>query len=235
MTACWAVVPAAGTGARMGGTVPKQYLPLRGRTVLAHALRPLLDSDRLAGIVLVVSADDERWRAEAPAAGERLLVAEGGAERCHSVLAGLERLADRAAAGDWVLVHDAARPCLSDVDLDRLLDALVDEPVGGLLALPLSDTLKRADAAGRVDATLDRTGLWRAQTPQMFRFGLLRAALSLAVADGVLVTDEAAAMERAGHRPLLVAGSAGNVKVTGPGDLQLAEALLAAGEATACA
>jgi 2-C-methyl-D-erythritol 4-phosphate cytidylyltransferase len=151
------------------------------------------------------------------------------------VLAGLERLAELATADDWVLVHDAARPCLSEVDLDRLLDALAEEPVGGLLAVPLTDTLKRADSAGRAEATLDRAGLWCAQTPQMFRFGLLRAALSVALADGVLVTDEAAAMERSGHRPQLVEGTAGNLKVTGPGDLQLAEAVLAAaGEAVAC-
>jgi 2-C-methyl-D-erythritol 4-phosphate cytidylyltransferase len=144
------------------------------------------------------------------------------------VLSGLEALADRAAADDWVLVHDAARPCLSTAEIEALFSEIGDDPVGGLLALPLADTLKRADDEHRVAATVPRAGLWRALTPQMFRYGLLREALAAAVAAGVAVTDEAAAMERAGHRPALVAGSGANLKVTTPEDLALAEAVLRA-------
>jgi 2-C-methyl-D-erythritol 4-phosphate cytidylyltransferase len=225
MARAFAVVPAAGSGRRMGTEVAKQYLPLRGRPVLAHALAPLLGCARIEAIVLVVAAGDSRWR-EIVAPGEAVLTAVGGAERCHSVLHGLGRLADLAADDDWVLVHDAARPCLSLEDVESLFTALADDPVGGLLAVPLADTLKAADEAGRVARTVARDGLWRALTPQMFRYGLLRDALAAAIAAGVAVTDEAAAIEHAGHRPVLVAGRAANIKVTGPADLALAEAVL---------
>ncbi len=226
MTArAWAVVPAAGTGQRMGAGVAKQYLPLLGRPLLVHALEPLLASPRIEAVVLVVAADDSRWAEVAPA-DARLMSATGGAERCHSVLNGLLRLADRAAPDDWVLVHDAARPCLSHDELEALFIALERDPVGGLLAVPLADTLKAADENGRVQRTVSRDRLWRALTPQMFRYGLLRDALAAAIEGGVMVTDEAAAMEHAGHRPALVAGRAANMKVTGPDDLALAEAVL---------
>jgi 2-C-methyl-D-erythritol 4-phosphate cytidylyltransferase len=225
MTRAWAVVPAAGTGRRMGANVAKQYLSLLGRPLLGHALESLLASPRIEAVVLVVAADDMRWP-EAVPADAPLLTAIGGAERCHSVLNGLLRLADRAAPDDWVLVHDAARPCLSHEELDALFVALERDPVGGLLAVPVADTLKAADDSGRVLRTLPRDSLWRALTPQMFRYGLLHDALAAAIEAGVMVTDEAAAMERAGHRPALVAGRAANLKVTGPEDLALAEAVL---------
>lgn len=225
MTRAWAVVPAAGTGRRMGANVAKQYLSLLGRPLLAHALETLCAAPRIEAVVLVIAADDMRWP-EAVPADARLLTAIGGAERCHSVLNGLLRLADRAAPDDWVLVHDAARPCLSHEELDALFAALERDPVGGLLAVPVADTLKAADEGGRVLRTLPRDSLWRALTPQMFRYGLLRDALTAAIGAGVMVTDEAAAMERAGHRPALVAGRAANLKVTGPEDLALAEAVL---------
>ena len=225
MTRAWAVVPAAGAGRRMGAGVAKQYLPLLGRPLLAHAIEPLLAAPRIEAVVLVVAADDTRWPDAVPE-DSRLLSATGGAERCHSVLSGLARLADRAAPHDWVLVHDAARPCLSHAELEALFAALEGDPVGGLLAVPVADTLKVADEGGRVLRTLPREALWRALTPQMFRYGLLRAALAAAIEAGVLVTDEAAAMERAGHQPALVAGRAANLKVTSPEDLALAEAVL---------
>jgi len=225
MARAWAVVPAAGSGRRMGADVAKQYLPLRGRPLLVHALAPLFACPRIEAVVLVVAPGDSRW-AEVIPPGPRLLTADGGAERCHSVLHGLDRLADRAAPDDWVLVHDAARPCLSAEELESLFTALADDPVGGLLAVPLADTLKAADESGRVSRTLSREGLWRALTPQMFRYGLLRKSLADAIAAGVAVTDEAAAIEYSGHRPALVAGRAANLKVTGPEDLALAEAVL---------
>ncbi len=224
------MVPAAGTGSRFGADRPKQYLALAGRTVLARSLAPLLAEPRIAGVVLVTAEGDEAWR-EVVAEDDRVTAVTGGAERCHSVLAGLDALAGRAAADDWVFVHDAARPCLTGGELDRLFSALADEPVGALLALPLADTLKRADGEGRAEATVPRTGLWRALTPQVFRYDGLRVALAAAIAAGELVTDEAAAMEWSGHRPRLVPGAPGNVKITGPEDLELAAAVLAAGKA----
>lgn len=229
----WAIVPAAGAGLRMGADRPKQYLPLAGRTVLDHALGALLAEPRVELLVLVVARGDDAWR-EIVGDEPRVTTAAGGAERCHSVLSGLEALAGRAAEDDWVLVHDAARPCLGRGDLERLVAALEDEPAGGLLAVPLADTLKRGSPDLRVEGTVPRAGMWRALTPQAFRYGLLRDALRACVAAGDLVTDEAAAMERAGHRPKLVPGSAANIKVTGPEDLAVAEAVLAARRAQRC-
>jgi len=226
----WAVVPAAGVGTRMGADRPKQYLDLAGRPVLAHALAPLLAEPRIEALVLVVAPGDEAWRA---VAGDhpKVLTAPGGEARCHSVLSGLRRLADRAAPGDWVLVHDAARPCLTGADLGRLLDAVDGDPVGGLLAVPVSDTLKKMGAGGRAEVTVPREGLWRALTPQAFRYRVLLEALEAAVGSGRLVTDEAGAVEALGLRPRLVPGSGANIKITGPEDLDLARAILAAREA----
>ena len=222
----WAVVPAAGRGRRMGSEVPKQYLGLRGRLVLDHALETLLAHPRIGGAVVAVGAGDVGWRASAFAVDARVAWVEGGAERCQSVLNALDALWGRVAAGDWVLVHDAARPCLHRADLDRLFAVVPSHPVGGLLAVPVRDTMKRADASGDVVATVDRNGLWHAYTPQMFRFTLLRAALRRAIDDGVLVTDEAAAVERLGLAPRLVEGRPDNIKVTRPEDLALADFFL---------
>jgi 2-C-methyl-D-erythritol 4-phosphate cytidylyltransferase len=224
--ALWAVVPAAGSGLRMGGTVPKQYLPLRGRTVLDHALAALLGHPDVRGAVVAVAADDLRWRDCDHARDPRVRWVTGGAERCHSVLRALDALAGAASADDWVLVHDAARPCLSRADLERLVDDLRDHPVGGLLGVPVRDTMKRCAPDGSIVATVDRAGLWHAYTPQMFRLGLLTEALRAAVAAGELVTDEAAAVERAGLAPRVVEGGLGNIKVTRPQDLALAEFFL---------
>ncbi len=223
----WGVIPAAGKGTRMGAERPKQYLELAGRTVLEYTLERLAADPRIAGIVVALGPDDADWRRLAMPAGVEVRTVPGGAERCHSVLNALELLAGHAAADDWVLVHDAARPCLRPADLSRLLDILAGDPVGGLLALPVRDTMKRAGAGDHVDTTVDRSGLWHALTPQMFRLRALREALAGAIAAGVLVTDEAAAMEWAGHRPRLVAGAGDNLKITRPEDLPLAEYYLA--------
>lgn len=219
----WAVVPAAGVGRRMGMALPKQYLPLAGFSVIVHALHTLLQHPRISGVVVVIGAGDVWWDRIRLAPEKPLLQATGGEERCHSVLNGLQTLADWAAPDDWVLVHDAARPCLLAADLDRLMTTLQDDPVGGLLAVPVRDTLKRADPEGRVCATVDRAGLWHALTPQMFRFNLLRDALQDALARHLLVTDDAAAIEAAGWAPRLVEGRADNIKITRPEDLALAE------------
>ena len=225
----WAIVPAAGIGKRMGSTIPKQYLPLAGRPVIAWTLDTLLHHPRINGLVVAIGAEDEWWPEVAASLADikPLRVVTGGAERCHSVLNGLEALRQHADLTDWVLVHDAARPCLAVADLDRLMNELADDPVGGLLAAPVRDTLKQADSAGRVATTVDRSRLWHALTPQMFRLGRLRDALNAALARGLLVTDEAGAMEAAGFAPRLIEGRADNVKITRPEDLALAEFYLA--------
>jgi 2-C-methyl-D-erythritol 4-phosphate cytidylyltransferase len=222
----WVVVPAAGSARRMGAAVPKQYLPLAGRTVIEWSVAPFLRLERTRGVVVVISEGDPRWSQINVASHSKIITTSGGAERMDSVLAGLKALETRAAADDWVLVHDAARPCLSSTDLDRLLNELSSDDVGGLLAAPVVDTLKRADDQQRIDQTVSREKLWRALTPQMFRYELLRRALQNAVDNRVAVTDEAQAIESLGLRPKLIAGDADNIKITLPEDLPRAERIL---------
>jgi 2-C-methyl-D-erythritol 4-phosphate cytidylyltransferase len=205
---------------------PKQYLELAGATVLEHALRPLLSDPRISGIVVVLAPGDEFWPTLPTTFTKRVQTAMGGDLRQESVLNGLLVLEGRADALDWILVHDGARPCLEAQGLDSLLTTLQGDEVGGLLAVPLSDTLKRADTSLRSESTLDRNGLWCAQTPQMFRYHLLREALRRALEQGVSITDESQAVEALGHRPRLVEGSPHNIKITHREDLVLAEALL---------
>ncbi len=219
---CWALIPAAGAGRRMGSATPKQYLDLAGWPVLEHSLRLFLDHPRIRGLAVALDPADERWEGLPSASHPAILRVPGGGERCHSVLNALEALAGRAGEDDWVLVHDAARPCLRREDLDRLITVLARHPVGGLLGVPVRDTMKAVDACGEVLNTVPREGLWHAYTPQMFRRGPLRQALRQAIAAGRLVTDDASAMEIAGFRPLLVEGHADNIKITRPEDLALA-------------
>ncbi len=217
-------MPAAGHGRRMGAAsgTPKQYLALAGRTVLEHALAPFLADPGCRGIIVALAAGDTVFATLPIAADGRVQCVIGGAERRDSVAAGLAALAGRAQPTDWVLVHDAARPCLPAADLAALLDALPTAAAGALLAVPLVDTLKRADARGSVEATVPRAGLWRAQTPQAFRLDRLRVALERHPA----ATDEASAVEALGDRPQLVAGSPDNLKITAPADLVQAARLL---------
>ncbi len=219
---CWAVIPAAGAGRRMGAALPKQYLDLAGLPVLEHSLRLFLAHPRIHGLAVALDPTDTRWDRLPSARHPTIRRVPGGAERCHSVLNALEALAGQAGEDDWVLVHDAARPCLRREDLDRLIATLEGHPVGGLLGIPVRDTMKAADAHGQVQHTVPREGLWHAFTPQMFRLGVLRRALTQALAAGQLVTDDASAMELAGHSPLLVEGHADNLKITRPEDLPLA-------------
>lgn len=221
-TACWALIPAAGAGRRMGAAIPKQYLDLAGQPVLEYSLRLFLNHPRIRGVAIALDAADERWEALPSAHHPAVLRVAGGAERCHSVLNALKALGGRADADDWVLIHDAARPCLRREDLDRLISTLEDHPVGGLLGVPVRDTMKAANARGEVQNTVPRARLWHAYTPQMFRLGPLRQALSQAIAAGQLVTDDASALEIAGLQPLLVEGHADNIKITRPEDLALA-------------
>jgi len=224
----WAIVPAAGIGSRMGASLPKQYLPLAGRSVLDHSIERLLRHPLIDGLCVALRPDDPYWADSRYAHHPDLLTVTGGAERCHSVMQALDALAGRARDGDWVLVHDAARPCVRGEDITRLIDTLTAAGLGGLLGMRVRDTMKRSDGRGLVQATLDRSNLWHAFTPQMFRFAELRAALASALEAGELPTDEASAMERAGHGVLLVEGAADNIKITRPEDLALAEYFLAA-------
>ncbi|MBT9502328.1 MAG: 2-C-methyl-D-erythritol 4-phosphate cytidylyltransferase [Burkholderiaceae bacterium] len=225
---CYALVPAAGVGARSGADGPKQYVPLAGRPMMAHTLQALAEVPDLVATLVVLAPDDDQFETLLPEfAGERAWVARcGGASRAETVANGLQELLARGAqAHDWVLVHDAARCLLRAEWVQRLISACANDEVGGLLALPLADTLKQASHGreNRVLATVDRQAKWAAQTPQMFRLGLLRPALAGADAG---VTDEASAVEALGHQPLLVEGTLENFKVTWPADFALAERLL---------
>lgn len=221
----YALIPAAGSGSRMGGSLPKQYLSLAGRPMIYHAIHTFFTHARIAGVYVVLSAGDSHWDAFDWSAFERKLVVLrcGGDTRAQSVSQGLQMMAGQVSGDDWVLVHDAARPGLDHRLLDRLLNALADEPVGGLLAVPVADTLKRADSSQRVIATESREGLWQAQTPQMFRHAQLLDALQQA---GAHVTDEASAIEKLGLRPRLVESDSRNFKVTYPQDLELVRLVL---------
>ncbi len=220
-----ALIPAAGVGARMGAAHPKQYLEIHGRPMIWHAIRAFERHAAIERVHVVISADDAWWGGYDWTAFGKLAVWRcGGATRAESVLNGLGAVAGETSPDDWVLVHDAARPCLSRAMLDKLLRELADDPVGGILAARVADTLKREGEGGRIGETVPRAGLWGAQTPQMFRHGALRAALERA---GTQVTDEASAMECLGMAPRLVESDASNLKVTFPRDLELAALLLA--------
>lgn len=233
----WVVIPAAGVGARMQADRPKQYLPLVGKTVIEHTLGCFLTHPAVSGIVVAVSAGDPFWaELMATTLGQypQLHTAPGGCERSDSVLNALNYLADtlHVTPGTGVLVHDAARPCLSRTDLDKLLAIGCNEAAGAILAVPVRDTMKRAQTAqtdtARISHTEDRNGLWHALTPQMANLGILRTALADALEKGLIVTDEASALEYAGRHPVLVEGDARNLKITRPADLALATFFLSA-------
>ncbi|WP_374493491.1 2-C-methyl-D-erythritol 4-phosphate cytidylyltransferase [Zoogloea sp.] len=224
MTRCFAIVPAAGSGSRMRSEQPKQYLPLLGQPLIRHTLGVLCDSPVIDRVYVVLSVGDQEWdRHDWRSFGDRLVpLFCGGASRADSVLNGLRAIADEASEGDWVLVHDAARPCLAPWHIEGLVRELMHDEVGGILAVPVADTLKREDSTHHIAATVPRDGLWQAQTPQMFRYVMLNRALETARQ----VTDEASAIEAMGLRPRLVRGDPTNLKVTFPLDLHLAEWIL---------
>ena len=220
----YALVPAAGSGARFGSTVPKQYLELAGKPMVYHSLAALCLNERVACVWVVLSPDDLWWeRYDWSGLGEKLHVLRcGGTSRAETVFSGLKAIGNSLSDEDWILVHDAARPCLSQDTLEVLYEELGDDPVGGILAVPVADTIKRADAKRRIVATESRERLWQAQTPQMFRYGLLCRAL----AENAITSDEAGAVEATGLQPRLVESDAMNFKVTYPADLRLAEMVL---------
>lgn len=217
----WAVVPAAGVGQRMQADRPKQYLPLAGATVIEHTLSRLLQANVFAGVAVAISSEDPYWPELGISRHPQVIAAAGGKERADSVLSALKSLQGRASEDDWVLVHDAARPCLTGDDIHHLIETLKDDDVGGILALSSHDTLKRVDA-GSISATIDRSHVWRALTPQMFRYGMLRDALQEAEGNPG-VTDESSALELQGYRPKIVEGRPDNIKITRPEDLALAQ------------
>lgn len=223
----WAVIPASGVGKRMGGDLPKQYLPLHGITLLQHTIERLSSHPRIAGVVVAVAEHDNHWRELGAHFGDKVQWVTGGAERHNSVLNALRALALVAPADAWALVHDAARPCLRGEDIDRLIDEVDCEgSAGGILAVPVSDTMKRASRDGVIVETVNRDGLWRALTPQMFRIGFLIKAIEHAMTQDFPVTDEASAVESFGYSPCVVAGHADNIKITIPQDLELAQLYL---------
>ena len=231
MSEAWALLPAAGSGSRFGGPVPKQYLEIEGRPLFAHALDTLLIHRRIDGAVVALAEGDTLWPGWAQRHGKPVIACTGGASRAASVRAALDALPAHVGDDALVLVHDAARPHLHAIDIDRLVNAARDCDDGALLGAPVRDTLKRSDGGTqpRVASTEPRAALWRAFTPQAFRVALLREALDAAARDGVEPTDDAMAVERLGRRPRLVEGREDNIKVTTPADLTIAQVLLARG------
>jgi len=227
-----ALIPAAGRGTRYGGSVLKQYLPINGKAVLAHSIRAFQFHPLISGITVVLAEDDQWFESAVGALTAAVDTVTGGVTRAKSVRNGLQFISDNYPEADWVLVHDGARPCLSPVSLDRLLEQGLDSPDGAILAVPVGDTLKRAGDEKEIVGTVDRSGLWAAQTPQLFPIEALAKAIDAANREGCELTDEASAMEFIGARPRLVMGSVANIKITHPIDLSIAEALLRRNEQT---
>ncbi|PCM46247.1 2-C-methyl-D-erythritol 4-phosphate cytidylyltransferase [Marinobacter sp. ANT_B65] len=224
----WLIVPAAGIGQRMQAECPKQYLRINNRFILDVTLSRLLGSGLFSGCMVPLHLDDHWWADTDASDDDRIQSCSGGQERADSVLSALHALEEQVSADDWVLVHDAARPCIHLADLENLVTTLSDHPVGGLLAAPVADTLKKAEPGQLPDVigTVDRSQLWRALTPQMFRYSMLVSALETALEEGQSVTDESSAMEFSGNMPVLVEGRSDNIKITVPADLDLAGFIL---------
>jgi 2-C-methyl-D-erythritol 4-phosphate cytidylyltransferase len=230
MSKFFALIPAAGSGLRMENKLPKQYLSLAGKPMIYHAVRTFCLSPEIASVFVVLDSRDSEWSKYdwSEFSGKLVVFSCGGETRAMSILNGLKAASEASFIDndDWILVHDAARPCLSEVLLKKLLNELSDDAVGGLLAVPLSDTLKRSDANDRVKKTESRKDLWQAQTPQMFRYMLLMDALCKP--DSITMTDDAGAVEALGLNPKLVLGDVRNLKITYPQDLILAELIIRA-------
>ncbi len=225
----WAIVPAAGLGKRMGSDKPKQYLVLQGKTVLEHSIERLLNVPEIAGVIVALHESDNYWPSIAISNHPEVKVVRGGEERMHSVINALEFLKTiNPDPRQFVLIHDAVRPCVRVADIRKLIHTLHKDEVGGLLAAPLVDTLKRSDAQGRVAETINRQHCWRALTPQMFRIGLLEKSFEILLNRKQIASDEAAALEVSGFRPKIVEGNSDNIKLTLPGDLVLMDFILTA-------
>lgn len=222
----WGLIPAAGIGKRMGSAIPKQYLKLHDREVLAWTLEAIQRSGELSAVVLVLNPDDQYFAGHLAREFPEVICVSGGNERLNSVARGLDKIAELGKDEDWVLVHDAVRPCVRKEDISKLIAELAGHETGGILASPVRDTLKHSDANGQVRETLPRELYWLAATPQMFRLHKLRAAIRALEEKNAIATDEAAAIEQMGWPVQLVAGRSDNIKITAPEDLPLAEFLL---------
>lgn len=222
----WAIVPAAGIGSRIDSSKPKQYLSLRGRALIEHSLTALLQSQHVSGVMLGLHADDSHWKNLNYQSHKTVQTFVGGESRAQTVFNALELLKHDCDRDAFVLVHDAARPCLTERDIAALVGACEQHPVGGLLAAPVDDTIKNVNTQQQVLGTIDRSPLWRALTPQMFRLGALHDALAYCFENKLCVTDEASAIEHRGGKPIVVQGDTRNIKVTYAEDLSLAEHIL---------
>ncbi|MEY3218719.1 MAG: hypothetical protein RIT27_76 [Pseudomonadota bacterium] len=220
----WVIIPAAGAGKRLGAVVPKQYLTLNNKTVLEHTISRFQAISAIKGIVVCIDPDDVHFKSLD--ISKQVMSTAGGKERCNSVLNGLHFLAQWAEEEDWILVHDAARPCVRTTDIEKLMMTLKENPIGGLLAVPVRDTLKLANSAQTIISTQNRENLWHALTPQMFRFKLLKEALERAICQKQIVTDESQAIEQLGLKPSLIEGHADNIKITYLNDITLATVFL---------
>jgi 2-C-methyl-D-erythritol 4-phosphate cytidylyltransferase len=222
----WVVIPAAGVGKRMGVDKPKQYITVNDKTILEHTIDCFINREEIENVVVAISKADEYWPSLKISEHEKVITAPGGAERYHSVFNGLQVLENKADENDWILVHDAARPCLSQSAIDRLMIELREHEVGGILAMPCRDTMKRANETNEIIDTVERESLWHAQTPQMFKYGKLYSAINKVLEKEFVVTDEAMAIEHSGYKPLLVEGQQENIKVTHKDDLKYLELYL---------
>ncbi len=222
----WVVIPAAGIGKRVGIDKPKQYISVNDKTIIEHTINCFINREEIEGVVVAISKSDEYWPTLSISKHEKIIIAPGGDERYQSVFNGLHALHDKAEGDDWVLVHDAARPCLNQSAIDRLMINLRTHAVGGILALPCRDTMKRADNSNEIVETVERESLWHAQTPQMFKYGKLYSAIEKMLNEDIVVTDEAMAMELSGYKPMLVQGHQENIKITHKDDLKHLELYL---------
>ncbi len=224
-TKIWAIVPAAGVGSRVGAAVPKQYIRVNGLSVIEHTLNKLAACESIEKIIVALSQEDEHFINLSTINAHPIQIVEGGKERSDSVLSALEYLKTIADDNDWVLVHDAARPCVLTEDINRLISKLKPHEVGGILGLPVKDTMKRVTGSkmkAQIVETIDRENMWHALTPQMFRIGTLYDAITECHKNKLIVTDEASAIEQLGLKPAIVEGRASNIKITQPDDIQLA-------------
>ena len=222
----WVVIPAAGIGKRFGGDKPKQYLTINNKTILEHTIDCFINREDIAGVVVVIADQDEYWPKLQLNGHNKLMTAPGGHERFNSVCNALQTLSGKANNNDWILVHDAARPCLKQDAIDRLIAELSGSDIGGILGLPCRDTMKRADNNKIISKTIERENLWHAQTPQMFRYEKLLNALLYAAENDLMITDEAMALELQGEQPKLIEGHPENIKITQTDDFKQAEMYL---------
>ena len=207
----WVVIPAAGEGLRMGVDKPKQYISINNKTIIEHTIDCFIYREEIEKIIVAISKEDEFWSTLEISDHDKIMTVSGGKERYQSVLNSLKMLSSEAEDDDWVMVHDAARPCLNQSAIDRLIIQLKGHDIGGILAMPCRDTMKRSNDTGEIDETVERQSLWHAQTPQMFKYGKLLLAIQDALKNKAVVTDEAMAVERLGFKPMLVLGHQGNI------------------------